>query len=578
MFSRIIILCFIATFTYSSEIKSVDFLQEGEVSKLVLKVDSGTVAQQFHNKQDKQIVLDVRNATAQPHILRGIDTSEFSGSVVYIQIFSKPNTKNTIRFALQLRDNVRSFLENKGDQIILNVENRFGAFDNQDPRKEIANTKLNNGKISRPKSTSIVDILENVTLSGKKEYLGKTISINAVNMSMADLLSIIADASGFNIILDQAEITKLAPLSLNLTAPWDQILDTVFDLRELVGKRHNNILFVTTKAKAEGDILAEIEREKKAKENEPLVSKIFPISFARLDELTPIIQPYITPDRGSLAGDPRNNYLIVQDTVEVVERIEALVKELDKKTPQVIIEGKIIEVSDTHRKDIGLTNGIGINYQFSGRSGGFANRSGVFDISGTGGTAIGTTIANLGRLVNLNFNLSLLEEEDKAKIVSSPKVITKHNEQATLTNSTTTNFVATQQSVAGAQDIVTEITADISLQVTPQVTNEGSISMRLDIQKGSLVPSGDAATPPGEINNQIQTDVLVGNGETLMIGGLYRTDISKSHTGIPVLKNLPFIGWLFRSSYNPTNSKAELLIFITPTILEGSKLTTLEGN
>src|SRR5665647_3571794 len=211
-------LVLISMSSYAQEIKNVNFTQDGEVSKLVIETDKGVIAERFHVTEDKQIILDLKNVKVSSKLLRGIDTSEFPGSTVFISGYKKPGSTNDVRFAIQLRDNVRSVLDTKDNVITLNIENRFGVFSQAKLRD--TTTSIKPGVILEdtvgmniPKSHSIEDIIENLTLSGPKKYIGKRISINVRDISVPDVLNMIADTSGFNIIIDQ-DVGKAPPLTL----------------------------------------------------------------------------------------------------------------------------------------------------------------------------------------------------------------------------------------------------------------------------------------------------------------------------------------------------------------------------
>lgn len=591
------LLILIATFAGANEIKSVNFFQQGELSKLVIELDSPAQAERFSIKEDKQIILDVKDVGAAPGILRGIDTSEFPGATVYISGYKKPGTANDMRFAIQLRDNVRSVLSKSENKLVLNIENRFGALasssmdqrSNTTPQLSASSESTfseqsSGSQLHIPKSGETVDILENMTLAGRKRYLGKKININVNDMGVPTILEIIADASGFNVIIDD-EVSKRKPMTLKLVgSPWDQVLDTVMDLNKLVAKKHGNILSITTKEKAELEFLAESKREEATKAQEPLVSSIFPISFAKLADMENIAKAYLTPSRGTIQKDERTNYLIVQDTADVLAKIKRIVRELDKPTPQVMIEGKIVELVDEHSIDIGLV-GAGDNspafnfnyngsYNYNGDTAYTKASNLAYTLSSAGGLVSPTFV--VGKLLNLSANLRLLEQEEKAKIVSSPKVITKHKETANLTSGETTyvSGVTTVGEGGGtAAATYTPLTANIDLSVTPQVTNEGSVNLEVNLSKKQFRSSlATGGAPPPSDDHTIKTNVLVDNGDTLMIGGLYQETNTKGHAGVPGLKDIPIIGWLFRTSYNPKERKRELVIFITPTILEGSSV------
>lgn len=279
----------ISNIVFAQEIKNVNFVQEGEVSKLIIETDKENVfAERFHVTEDKQIILDLKNVKVSPKLLRGIDTSEFPGSTVYISGYKKPGTASDVRFAIQLRDNVRSVLEPSGNRIVLNIENRFGVFSKGKIKTndKAAQSDLVEDVVGLnvPKSNSIEDILQNLTLSGPKKYIGKRISINVRDIPVPDILNMIADTSGFNIIIDQ-DVAKLPNLTLTLTnVPWDQALDTVISLSKLVAQKNANILIVKTLASATKEKEEEMKLADLKDNLAPLVTRVFLINYATLVE------------------------------------------------------------------------------------------------------------------------------------------------------------------------------------------------------------------------------------------------------------------------------------------------------
>lgn len=562
----------------AQEIKNVSFVQEGEISKLVIETDADVTAERFHVSEDKQIILDVKNVKVSPKLLRGIDTSEFPGSAVYISGYRKPGAPNDIRFAVQLRDNVRSIMETRDKRVILNIENRFGVFSKSKLRNMEGTTKLPGAPVEDivglnvPKSASVEDILANLTLSGPKKYIGKRISINVKDIPVPDLLNMIADTSGFNIIIDQ-EISKSNPLTLTLTnVPWDQALDTIMSLSNLVAEKNANILIIKTNAQAAKENEAKLKAQEQKMGLEPLLTRVFLINYATLKDIEKIIKDYLT-ERGKLQTDERTNSLIVKDTVDSIERIKKIIETLDTQTPQILIEAKIIEAQEEYQKRLGLAKGISFGYDPINQTLPASSGPGFSFASAPTTSApgvLGMTVAVYRRLLNLDLNLQLMESEAKGRIISSPKVVTQNKKEATITSAEQTSFRVIQQTAAGGSVPVATfqtVTADLTLTVKPQVANDGAISMEISIAKSAfgVRPSTDA--PPNQTKRNIKTNVLVDNGSTVVLGGLYQTSSLENSSGIPFLKDLPLIGWLFRSPYNPTTNKNELIIFMTPRIL-----------
>lgn len=565
---------------FSQEIKSVNFVQEGEVSKLIIETDQdNTFAERFHVAEDKQIILDLKNIKVSPKLLRGIDTSEFPGSTVFISGYRKPGTKNDVRFAIQLRDNVRSIIENKGKSIVLNIENRFGVFS----AAKVRTSELVGGAKSEkvedivglnvPKSSSIEDILANLTLSGPKKYIGKRISINVKDIPVADLLNMIADTSGFNIIIDQG-VNSVPPLTLTLTnVPWDQALDTVMNLSKLLAQKNANILVVKTLALAAKEREEEIAAAKQKEGLEPLVTRVFLINYATLADIQKIVSDYVTKERGAIQLDERTNSLIVKDTIESIERIKKIIETLDTQTPQILIEAKIVEASESYSKRIGLSRGITFGYDpFKSTANDVPTGPGFsFSSAPTAAvpTVAGMTIGIYKRLLNLDVSLQLMESESKGRIISTPKVVTQNKKAATISAGEQTSFRVQQLATGNAPAVATfqNIEATLNLSVTPHVTNDGAISMNINLQKSAFGTRPTPDSPPNISRRTVQTNVLVDNGSTLVIGGLYTTTTLETVSGVPYLKDLPLVGWLFRTPRAPDTTKNELLIFMTPRII-----------
>ena len=578
---------------FAANLLSINFQQKDEKSYLDLLFDDLTAhVTKFHIIDDKQIIVDIKGVKATERVLRAFDTSEFSGSIVFVSAYKKPKFEDEIRVVLQLRDNVRSNLVTKGKRSILEIENRFGVFSKQKAvAEDFAETtfkKKRTRKVHIPKSSSLQDILHNVTLSGQKKYIGKKTSINVKSMPVSNVLEMIADASGFNIIQTD-EIGKLPPISLTfVNLPWDQILDTILELNKLVAEKKDTILTIKTLSQATKE-REEKDRAKVVKvKTESLVTKIFPISYAKAKDLLDIMKDYSTADRGGISVDKRTNSLIVKDVQGVIQKIEKLIKFLDTQTPQVLIESKIVEVFENYSREVGLLSGVNFGYDPIGAQANVPAGVGTapsdtaeggpgfsFSSAPTAGDGarnlLGLSVGRFGRLFNLNFQLQLLENEAKGKIIASPRVVTKHNVEAELTASETTSFEKKETTDGETTSTFEEKEASLKLKVTPQVTNDGAIDLQISIQKEQFGNRPSPSAPPNTSKREIKTSVLVDNGSTIVLGGLYNYERRESHSGVPFLKDVPLVGWLFRTPYNPETQKQELVIFITPRIVNQEK-------
>ncbi len=583
--SLIILISLICFQVQARNLLALNFQQKDELSYLdLLFDDEGIEVVKNHIVNDKQLILDIKGVEATDRVMRAFDTSEFSGAIVFVSAYKKPSSPDDLRVVLQLRENVRSQLKTIGKRTVLTIENRFGALNKSslaegDSLKPRTVVKKSSVKINVPKSDKIEDILENLTLSGKKKYIGKKITLNVKSLPVSNVLEMIAEASGFNIIQPSGSIGQ--PVTMNLVnIPWDQALDTILRLNDLVAQKNGSILVIKTLSEATKEALARSDAEKKRIESEPLLTKIFPVSYAEASEMQNIVKSYIT-ERGALQIDDRTNSMIVKETQDAIDKIEKILGFLDTQTPQVLIESKFVEIFENHAKSVGLVQGLSFGYDpvtslvdVSNSAGTFANGNvGGFSFSTApvaGDSArniLGVSIERYGRLTNLNFTLQLLESESKAKIVASPRVVTKHKVAASLSSTDNRSFEVSQTTATGTTSTFETDAATLKIDVTPQVTNDGAIDLKLALKKEQFTTRPAPGAPFDKTSRDLTTNVLVDNGSTIVLGGLYSYATREDHSGVPFLKDLPLVGWLFRTPYNPSIEKSELVIFITPRII-----------
>lgn len=566
---------------FAAELLSLHFYQKEEVSYLKMIFDKNHVNfKKFHITNDKQIIVDLLNVTAKEKIFRNINVSKFTGGIVLITPYKKPGTENDLRITIQLRENVRSIVDRSNRTITLQVENYFGVFSQALLHRTPGKPRGEDKTIHTPKSASTHDILANIVLSGKKRYIGEKISFNVKNISVSELLRSIANISGFNVITTK-DIDKLEPMTLNLiNTPWDHVLDTILSINKLIATKNNSILMITTLKSAIKNQKEEVESKKIITNKEPLVTKIFRISFAKIDSLKTILGDYSTKDKGTIATDERTNLLIVKDTAKVIEKMKRIVATLDSQTPQVLIETKIIEINERDSQSLGLSNGIQAGYdpfevqETKGPGFSFSTASQYIKDGKSSQSTFGVVISGFKKLLNLNFDLELLETEARSKVIANPKVIMQNKETATIESTDSEIFSVLTGTDENNKKTFTPqaFQASIKLQVTPQVTNQGSIALDINITKGHFTQ--EAGTNPSTKTRNMHTNVLVPSGSTVMLGGIYEYSTSESHSGIPYLKELPLVGWLFRTSYNPALKKQEVVIFLTPRILENETTTS----
>jgi type IV pilus assembly protein PilQ len=409
----------------------------------------------------------------------------------------------------------------------------------------------------------------------ENKYNGKKISLDFQDADIVPIFRLLADISGYNIVVSPEVKGKLTMKLLNV--PWDQALDIILKTFSLGKTVENNIIRIAPHAA----FAKESEDAARAKESElkavPLYTRIFPISYADVASIEKSIKDArILSSRGSFSVDKRTSSVAINDVASVFPQIENLLATLDKPTPQVLIEARIVEAFESDVKSFGIQWGISNpegTKPFIGTTsneGPFTGNNFMFDFpspEGTGG-GIAFGILNSARTKGLELQISALETTGNSKRISNPRVVTTDNEKATILQGESVPFpkidVQSGQISAEYKDVA------ITIEVTPHITPAGAVTMSVLVRKEDIkgfVPLGGGTSAPRTDKIEGVTKVLVQNGETLVIGGVLQKRETSDSTGVPGLMHIPVLGWLFK---NKTTNEAttELLIFITPRILE----------
>lgn len=407
-------------------------------------------------------------------------------------------------------------------------------------------------------------------------YTGKKISIDFQDADIVPIFRLLADISGYNIVVDPNVKGKLTMKLINV--PWDQTLDIILKTFNLGKTVEGNIIRIAPLAV----FAKEAEEKAKAKEAEakaePLETRIFPINYADVSVVEKSIKDSkILSARGSISSDMRTSSMVVKDVPSVFPQIENLLATLDKPTPQVLIEARIVELNTNNERDLGIQWGLGYSAPntlsqiggFSGLGKGtFTGNNFVVDFPATiSGRGSGITFGLISpdRTLGLDLQISALETIGKGKVISNPKILTVDNGKAKILQGksipirklTTEGTISTE-----FKDI------NIELNVQPHITPDKSIGMNIQIKKEELdpaVPSIEGV--PGTDKKEANTNVIIRDGETIVIAGMYKVNTDESKTGVPGLMRLPILGWLFKQEKDKV-STSELLIFITPRIVE----------
>jgi type IV pilus assembly protein PilQ len=332
-------------------------------------------------------------------------------------------------------------------------------------------------------------------------------------------------------------------------------------------------LRIATQAEIKAEEAEELKVLKDKNDSEPLKVRMYPISYAKVDDLSRSVQPFLST-RGKLVGDNRTNSLVVTDVSENLERIAQLIASLDIQPLQVLIEGKIVEAKEDFSRDIGIKwnfNGVDLPLGTSGR--GPVNMRPSVSMSPPGFTGgaldFNLNIGTLDIFGNLGAALSISEAENRVKVISSPRILTLSNEQAQISQTTEVPIRTTTTVNSTTQSSFTFKPVNLKLDVTPQITADSAIIMKVAVSRQFLGANvGGASGDAQPVNSRdANTKVLVRNGETAVIGGIYTSDATEADAGVPWFKDIPFLGGLFRRTAE-TKNKSELIVFLTPRILE----------
>ncbi len=433
-------------------------------------------------------------------------------------------------------------------------------------------------------------------LSQGPGYTGEKLSLNFQNIEVRALLQVIADFTNFNIVTSDS-VSGAVTLRLK-DVPWDQALDIILQAKGLGMRRSGNVLWIAPKDEIAAKERLELEANAAIQSLEPLRTQAFQLNYTRAQDvsvqLTGSGSARILSTRGSAIAEPRTNQLFVTDVPSKLEQVQQLIARVDIPVRQVLIEARIVEASDTFGKSLGArlgavdlratnprggTPGYGIGGQRGSLGATYDGVSaqtgqtvdGEFDTvntsfvnlpsAGVGGFApasFAISLFNAGANRFLNLELSALEADGKGKLVSSPRIVTADKTKALIEQGT--EFPYQQATSSGATSVAFR-RATLKLEVTPQITPEGNIILDLDINKDSR---GETTAAGIAINTKhIRTQVLVENGGTVVIGGIFELTELENETRVPLLGDIPIAGNLFKNKSRSSN-KQEMLVFITP--------------
>jgi type IV pilus assembly protein PilQ len=546
------------------ELRSIDFRRGADGSgRVIVKLSDPHIHINLR-QLGNQIVVDFTDAALPAPLMRRYDASDFGTPV---SGFDVTRVGNGSRIAINATGDYEQLAYQSDDQYVVEVQ----------PKRKAQ-----------------------VAQDDKPQYTGERLTLNFQEIETRAVLQLLADASGQNIVVSDS-VTGNVTLRLQ-NVPWDQALDIVLRTKGLDKRRQDNVIIVAPQEELATREKADLAAKKEIQELEPLRAEYVQVNYAKAAEMAALIKTQngsLLSTRGSVAVDERTNTLLLQDTASRLNDIRRLVATLDIPVRQVLIESRIVVVNDDFERDlgarVGLTtvnaNGNGVittsgsaaatDLVTSTAATNAANTGNPFPVSYPAGATAPTrynvnlpvsnpagsfALGILGSNYLVDLEISAAQAETRAAVISSPRVITANQKEATIEQGVEIPY---QQSASSGATTIQFKKAVLSLKVTPQITPDNRIILDLDVKKDSVgknvVASGGVNVPA--INTQeIATQVLVNDGQTVVLGGILQTTSTDNSTKVPFLGDVPILGNLFKTTTKIDN-KDELLIFVTPKIV-----------
>lgn len=408
-------------------------------------------------------------------------------------------------------------------------------------------------------------------------YTGEKLSLNFQDIDVRSVLQLIADFTDLNLV---ASDTVQGNITLRLqSVPWDQALDLVLKTKGLDQRKVGNVLLVAPAEEIASRERQELENQQQMAELAPLRRELIQINYAKAAQIASLFQQVTggqeSAERGSVTVDDRTNSIIAYQTQERLEELRRIVAQLDIPVRQVMIEARIVEVNEDYSKELGVRWGgsfgrsagstASTNWSASGAVGG----NNFVDLGATGATS-GIGIGFMTNHALLDLQLSAMEKTGNGKIVSQPKVVTSDKETAKILKGAEIPY---QEASSSGSTSTSFKEAALSLEVTPQITPDNRIIMEVKVTKDEPDFANALNGVPPIKKNEVNANILVADGETSVIGGVFSEQIQSSESIVPGLGRIPVIGRLFRHKLN-TSNKTELLVFITPRVLNDRAAVT----
>ena len=560
--------------SFAGTISDIQLRPQGKDSLIEISGKDLHAYTQENKANPTQLVLTFNNVDLEDSLIKKYDASQLNGNITQVSAYPVSGKTQQSRVVVDLKKGAQFTIQDSVGGVIVRVAQEKGI-EKKLTKDEESIEVLRTQSSANPVDDTLSTIMQ---ASQEKKFTGSPITLKLKDADVHEVLRLISETSGFNIIIHPSVTGKLT-LSLE-QVPWDQALDVVLTTLKLGAERNESVLRVMPREMLVAEKQADIDAKKISAAAAPRVTRIFPVSYADLSQLSSLLTTFANAQNNSPGSsgvpttiiiDQNTQSLIVRDTLENVDRIKKMIEILDVQTPQVLLESKVVEATEQFTRTIG-GNIIGGGTQLaSGFNGGTIGTSALTNVTGAASSKGGafSLFSNFSISkfpISLNAVINMSDEDDTTKILSSPRTVVLSGKTSTITQAQSA-YVNQTTIVSGVSQITpVTITANTKLSITPRVTNDGSVFMKLDLTKDVLTNGSTPVVNP----RSIQTEVIVESGSTLVLGGVLSLDDQKSEVGFPGLRNIPIVGWLFGST-TTNKTKTELMFFITPRILNQKK-------
>lgn len=557
-------------------ITSVDFSQQNGRSVLAVGL-SGRAELLPVLAAGDMVRIGVKNASISRALRRAIDTSAFPSAIRLITPYTvSAGSGQDVLFAIELKGPMPYELKQVGNRVLFSVEDGPYAEAKPAARSErvvpvATRPAAMASRGSDAPSGTLTSGVPSIDRGPARRYTGQKINLNFDDANIRSIMQLIAEVSKLNIIVGD-DVQGTVTLRL-VDVPWDQAFDLVLETRGLGQIREGNVVRVMPKEKIRQLQQEQFAAARALEKLEDLTTQVVTVNYSDVNSVAENAKKLLT-ERGKIVADARDKKLIVTDIPSVVAEIRTLASLLDTPERQVLIEARIVEASATFTRDLGVNWGLTYNNTAGDASGNKASIGGGGTLVGipispgqvTSGLVSGLTFGRVGvDKAVLDLRLAALETSGHGRIVSTPRITTLNGMEAEIAQGTEIPYLTTSD-----QGTKTEFKkAELSLKVTPEINPDGSILLDIEAKndsRGANVSTGLGQAPAID-TKQATSKVLIRDGETTVIGGIFIQDRQESNAGVPFLKNVPVLGHLFKST-SVSEERRELLVFITPRILD----------